>query len=610
MLLITIAAGPDRGRALRLADDAPHIIGRKNGNGSLELEDPKVSRKHAELIAFADGQVMIKDLGSRNGTYVDKKKISGPTALRNGAVVQVGQTVFVVSWVAEPATAPATVPPPEWIESQQQAQRILEEVREGLAQLKAAPVEPALSSTHLEAAQAAILQRLDELSQRLGQLSDAAERHEPQLQAILAAQSRPLSATEAMAAELSELHRKLDALAAEARPAYDDTAVHVRLDEMVDALHRLAEPEPQPQWVAGLEQSIAASHAATVEAIGRHVDAMAAAADSRPALEAVGVKVQALVDAMAALPETADSHDTTQAKLDSVLDALRAVPAGADTSALTEKLDDLLALVAALRLPHPVTGAAAAPAMIGEVETRLDAILRAVSTLGEAVLERPAHDSGSQEALLLHIAERIDALGPQSGPTTTAPAEDLLAEVDRHWMRLEERLMQHLRGTSEAAEGQLRKALSDLTGAVRSMAQRSDRAVLEQVLAELRGQGTDAIHQALAEISDKLRRLPTGPAPAPAAESQAIAAAVRQGLEQVGEQLEALPARLDNNLVLGDILDLLRSIERNQRRQSQWMLNLDEKLDSLSAAETAVFAPITDVPLGAANEGSSVTSQL
>ncbi|MBI4320768.1 MAG: FHA domain-containing protein [Chloroflexi bacterium] len=65
-------------------------IGRSAGN-TIVLPDTVVSSQHA-LIAAHDGEWVIEDLRSTNGTYVNRHAISGPTPLRLGDVIQIGRT--------------------------------------------------------------------------------------------------------------------------------------------------------------------------------------------------------------------------------------------------------------------------------------------------------------------------------------------------------------------------------------------------------------------------------------------------------------------------------------------------------------------------------------
>jgi hypothetical protein len=74
---------------------APHgaVIGRSRGC-DIVLEDPGVSRRHAEIRPAEDGW-MIRDLGSTNGIYLNRSHIDGPTELRSGDHIELGETEIV-----------------------------------------------------------------------------------------------------------------------------------------------------------------------------------------------------------------------------------------------------------------------------------------------------------------------------------------------------------------------------------------------------------------------------------------------------------------------------------------------------------------------------------
>lgn len=63
--------------------------------GGLPVPDEKVSRQHAE-VTFSEGVFTVKDLGSRNGTFVEGVKLEGSTTARSGAVVRLAQTVLLL----------------------------------------------------------------------------------------------------------------------------------------------------------------------------------------------------------------------------------------------------------------------------------------------------------------------------------------------------------------------------------------------------------------------------------------------------------------------------------------------------------------------------------
>lgn len=70
----------------------PATIGR-SGEATVRLGTTAVSRKHCELFE-KDDDLFIRDLGSRNGTYVNKEKISKPAALETGDLLTIGPVTF------------------------------------------------------------------------------------------------------------------------------------------------------------------------------------------------------------------------------------------------------------------------------------------------------------------------------------------------------------------------------------------------------------------------------------------------------------------------------------------------------------------------------------
>jgi FHA domain len=74
----------------------PTKIGR-GVEAKLKLVHPLVSRLHCELFAEGD-QVMIRDLDSLNGTFVDQQRIDEDTAIPSGATVIIGTVMFRVAY--------------------------------------------------------------------------------------------------------------------------------------------------------------------------------------------------------------------------------------------------------------------------------------------------------------------------------------------------------------------------------------------------------------------------------------------------------------------------------------------------------------------------------
>ena len=70
-------------------------IGREAGNTIVLDQEITVSRRHAQLTR-QNGELIVQDLGSTNGTFVNGQRISAPTPLRVGDTVQFGMASFRV----------------------------------------------------------------------------------------------------------------------------------------------------------------------------------------------------------------------------------------------------------------------------------------------------------------------------------------------------------------------------------------------------------------------------------------------------------------------------------------------------------------------------------
>ena len=71
---------------------APVTIGRAP-DSTLVLDDDYASTNHARVISV-DGQWVVEDLGSTNGTWIARTRLTGPTALMLGQQLRVGRTTL------------------------------------------------------------------------------------------------------------------------------------------------------------------------------------------------------------------------------------------------------------------------------------------------------------------------------------------------------------------------------------------------------------------------------------------------------------------------------------------------------------------------------------
>jgi hypothetical protein len=93
--LVVVDPPEAQGRTFALGQDG-HLeltVGRAPGCGLALTEDSFVSQLHARLFQ-AGGTWQIEDLGSTNGTFLNRRKVSGPQSLHPGDRIQVGRTVL------------------------------------------------------------------------------------------------------------------------------------------------------------------------------------------------------------------------------------------------------------------------------------------------------------------------------------------------------------------------------------------------------------------------------------------------------------------------------------------------------------------------------------
>jgi len=73
-------------------DARPILIGRAD-DSTLVLDDDYASTRHARIAQQGD-EWYVEDLGSTNGTYLDRAKVTGPTRVPLGVPVRIGKTVI------------------------------------------------------------------------------------------------------------------------------------------------------------------------------------------------------------------------------------------------------------------------------------------------------------------------------------------------------------------------------------------------------------------------------------------------------------------------------------------------------------------------------------
>ena len=88
------------------------LIGRSVGGDGGLGGDPELSREHAN-IKWAGAQLLIEDLGSTNGTFVNGERVTEATPIRPGDAISIGASTLEVAGTVPAAPDPtlATAPP-------------------------------------------------------------------------------------------------------------------------------------------------------------------------------------------------------------------------------------------------------------------------------------------------------------------------------------------------------------------------------------------------------------------------------------------------------------------------------------------------------------------
>lgn len=89
---LLVTAGALAGTRVSLEDSRPILIGRAD-DSTLVLDDDYASTRHARISLQGD-EWYVEDLGSTNGTYLDRAKVTGPTRVPLGVPVRIGKTVI------------------------------------------------------------------------------------------------------------------------------------------------------------------------------------------------------------------------------------------------------------------------------------------------------------------------------------------------------------------------------------------------------------------------------------------------------------------------------------------------------------------------------------
>jgi hypothetical protein len=90
--VMVVTRGPNAGS--RFVLDAPFITAGRHPDSDIFLDDVTVSRNHVELTRQESGAYVVRDVGSLNGTYLNRERIE-EAPLHNGDELQIGKFKLV-----------------------------------------------------------------------------------------------------------------------------------------------------------------------------------------------------------------------------------------------------------------------------------------------------------------------------------------------------------------------------------------------------------------------------------------------------------------------------------------------------------------------------------
>jgi pSer/pThr/pTyr-binding forkhead associated (FHA) protein len=90
--VLLVKRGPGAGS--RFVLDAMVVSAGRHPESDIFLDDVTVSRRHAEIVRQADDYI-VRDVGSLNGTYVNRERIDNEAPLNTGDELQIGRFKLV-----------------------------------------------------------------------------------------------------------------------------------------------------------------------------------------------------------------------------------------------------------------------------------------------------------------------------------------------------------------------------------------------------------------------------------------------------------------------------------------------------------------------------------
>ncbi len=547
MLILIVAEGPDKGRIYEWADDQTVVVGRESKQ--LRLSDRKASRRHARF-RCEGGKWYVRDLASRHGTFVNKKRISGKISLEDGDLVQVGRTRLVVSRVpvgqAEQLARSNDLPGPT-------ARPVVPALRRFIP---SASTTAALSAAAFAVACSAWLYHNTTSENRIlhdALLASQSQASTAQLDAV-ELQKRAAEAQLATADRTGDILAEVRALGTQSRPMLDEILASVQ------------EQSGNTEQLSDIRQALADLHEA-----------------NQPALDAILAGVQSQSQQLVALADLRDAVIQQQEDTAPLLPELRAL---AQTAQVNEK--------SLAHLRRQIELAQARPDLDAVVLDQMESVmaeLRARPTTDQidAQVRQALADEHEQTAQLLNQIESKLTPTPQT-QELLAPLREALA---RQAQRSEQLLAQAFSRQEQTAEqlAELRTMMQSqpdqtataLRGVVGEWQIHDDLGAVLAAVKQIEAGADNPQNTALLQdLAVKLESAPT---------SQELANAVAQAVTQQLDGTRPLLEQIANSLTGSDEENAARQALMQQVRlalqaQEEADARLDQIYDLLESSDT------------------------
>jgi len=97
--ILTLGGSSGQEEVFEVAEGETLTIGRSSSN-DIAISDSELSRNHAVVSNSVSG-LLLSDLGSLNGTFLNKKRISAPVTLSEGDLIKIGNSLLKVKSAGE-----------------------------------------------------------------------------------------------------------------------------------------------------------------------------------------------------------------------------------------------------------------------------------------------------------------------------------------------------------------------------------------------------------------------------------------------------------------------------------------------------------------------------